>query len=375
MKKRLILWSAAGTCLAVLLAANTYIFAESESSPVQEIRLQTVKVTEKPLTEVHHFDGIAVADEIIDVYPLFDKEASEWLVKKGDAVTEGDPLVLYSDPELESRLKEAEDALSEEEVKADYYGALKSKLESKISNLDEEKDKVLIEEISAQLSDAELAENISLSRETSLGSTVSNLQEKIQNLSVVSPISGTVQLVEQHSDLSKPIIRIHSSGSLLVKVSLSPTEAAFINEGDEVTWQLSNTNREKATVLRKQMGGTNEIIDVYMQAENATLTEGEPVRVFVNETIKKKTAFLPTSAVITIDQKKYVYTLVDGFLQKREVLTGVVSGRMVEIVKGAAKGEWAAVKPSEAYYHNQRAYNLTVETGKVNENVKEKNKK
>jgi hypothetical protein len=92
----------------------------------------------------------------------------------------------------------------------------------------------------------------------------------------------------------------------------------------------------------------------------------------IYETLKEKTKFVPSSALIKIDTKDYVYVWSDGFLQKRNVKTGEKRAGKVEIVSGAVNGEWAVHKPSEAYYHHQRAINLTNVKPAV---LKEKKKK
>ena len=181
------------------------------------------------------FLGLVVSEHTAEITRDSEKTIAELLVKEGDDVTEGQSLFSYDTEELQLNLdkKALEQAQLESSIQT---------YQEKIRTLERERGTVsgtaklqyTVEIQSAQvdLKEAEL-------KLKSKQDEVKKAQELLDNSTVVSPIAGRVQKINENDTMNqdgKPgaYITIQQSGSYRVKGVLGELQRGSLREGDRV---------------------------------------------------------------------------------------------------------------------------------------------
>ena len=183
----------------------------------------------------NRFLGMVVSEHTAEINRDADKTIAELLVKEGDDVTEGQALFSYDTEELQLNLDKKNLELQQ----------LKSSIETykqKIATLEKERDTVsgtarlqyTVEIQSAQVDQKEAELKLKTKEDE-----VKKAQELLDNPTVVSPITGRVQKINESDTTGsdgKPsaYIVIQQSGSYRVKGVLGELQRGSLKEGDRV---------------------------------------------------------------------------------------------------------------------------------------------
>ena len=183
----------------------------------------------------NRFLGMVVSEHTAEINRDADKTIAELLVKEGDDVTEGQALFSYDTEELQLNLDKKNLELQQ----------LKSSIETykqKIATLEKERDTVsgtarlqyTVEIQSAQVDQKEAELKLKTKEDE-----VKKAQELLDNSTVVSPITGRVQKINESDTTGsdgKPAayIVIQQSGSYRVKGVLGELQRGSLKEGDRV---------------------------------------------------------------------------------------------------------------------------------------------
>ena len=183
----------------------------------------------------NRFLGMVVSEHTAEINRDADKTIAELLVKEGDDVTEGQALFSYDTEELQLNLDKKKLELQQ----------LKSSIETykqKIATLEKERDTVsgtarlqyTVEIQSAQVDQKEAELKLKTKEDE-----VKKAQELLDNSTVVSPITGRVQKINESDTTGsdgKPAayIVIQQSGSYRVKGVLGELQRGSLKEGDRV---------------------------------------------------------------------------------------------------------------------------------------------
>ena len=183
----------------------------------------------------NRFLGMVVSEHTAEINRDADKTIAELLVKEGDDVTEGQALFSYDTEELQLNLDKKNLELQQ----------LKSSIETykqKIATLEKERDTVsgtarlqyTVEIQSAQVDQKEAELKLKTKEDE-----VKKAQELLDNSTVVSPITGRVQKINESDTTGsdgKPAayIVIQQSGSYRVKGVLNELQRGAIMEGDRI---------------------------------------------------------------------------------------------------------------------------------------------
>ena len=183
----------------------------------------------------NRFLGMVVSEHTAEINRDADKTIAELLVKEGDDVTEGQALFSYDTEELQLNLDKKNLELQQ----------LKSSIETykqKIATLEKERDTVsgtarlqyTVEIQSAQVDQKEAELKLKTKEDE-----VKKAQELLDNSTVVSPITGRVQKINESDTTGsdgKPsaYIVIQQSGSYRVKGVLGELQRGSLKEGDRV---------------------------------------------------------------------------------------------------------------------------------------------
>ena len=183
----------------------------------------------------NRFLGMVVSEHTAEINRDADKTIAELLVKEGDDVQEGQALFSYDTEELQLNLDKKNLELQQ----------LKSSIETykqKIATLEKERDTVsgtarlqyTVEIQSAQVDQKEAELKLKTKEDE-----VKKAQELLDNSTVVSPITGRVQKINESDTTGsdgKPAayIVIQQSGSYRVKGVLGELQRGSLKEGDRV---------------------------------------------------------------------------------------------------------------------------------------------
>ena len=183
----------------------------------------------------NRFLGMVVSEHTAEINRDADKTIAGLLVKEGDDVTEGQALFSYDTEELQLNLDKKNLELQQ----------LKSSIETykqKIATLEKERDTVsgtarlqyTVEIQSAQVDQKEAELKLKTKEDE-----VKKAQELLDNSTVVSPITGRVQKINENDTTGsdgKPAayIVIQQSGSYRVKGVLGELQRGSLKEGDRV---------------------------------------------------------------------------------------------------------------------------------------------
>ena len=183
----------------------------------------------------NRFLGLVVSEHTAEINRDTDKTIAELMVMEGDDVKEGQPLFRYDTEELRLNLDKKNLELQQLQSSIEIY-------KEKISTLERERNTVsgtarlqyTVEIQSAQVDQKEAELKVKTKLED-----VKKAQELLDNSTVVSPITGRVQKVNEDdvpgSD-GKPAayIIIQQSGSYRVKGVLGELQRGSLKEGDRV---------------------------------------------------------------------------------------------------------------------------------------------
>ena len=180
------------------------------------------------------FAGIVVSENVAEIQKDGEKTIAELLVKEGDDVKEGDPLFSYDTEELQLTLDKQE--LELEQLKASIEN-----FEEQIKQLEKERKNVngsdkLQYTIQIQSTQVDLKE-AQLNQKTK-EAEVQKSRDILENATVVSPVTGRVQAVNENGTDNYgnplPYISIQQSGSYRVKGTLGELQRGGILEGDRI---------------------------------------------------------------------------------------------------------------------------------------------
>ena len=182
-----------------------------------------------------HFLGLVVSEHVSEIKRDSDKAVQELLVKEGDDVKEGQELFSYDTDELQ--LNYDKKCLELEQLKAsiDSYKSQIKQLENERAFVTgSEKLRYTLEIQSTQLDMKEAELKI-----TTKEKEVEQAKELLENSTVVSPVDGRVQDINETGTNSQgepaAYITIQQVGSYRVKGVLGELQRGGIQEGDRVT--------------------------------------------------------------------------------------------------------------------------------------------
>ncbi len=314
------------------------------------------------------FAGVVVSENVTEIPKDADKSVKELLVKEGDNVTEGQSLFSYDTDELQLNL-------DRQKLELDQMYATIQSYRNQIAQLERDRNSVgeasklqyTIEIQSTQLSLKEAELNVKNKEQQ-----VAQAQELLNNSTVVSPVSGRVQSINESgmNSYGEPIayITIQESGSYRIKGVLGELQRGSIAEGsvltirsrtdDTVSWRGTVTlvdydSPSQGTDADRYYGmGADELTSsskypFYVQPENTEgLILGQHVYMEL-ETESEETAGPSISSAFICyndDGSAYVWAESRGKLEKRKVELGEYNmmADLQEITKGLSPDDYIA---------------------------------
>lgn len=396
-KKRLLL--IIGVVIVVLIFG---IFTYLNVSPVtvddefidEEVLVQ--KVTEQTLDETILVTGKIVPEDEQKVYADMEfGEIKQFKVEENSKVKAGDTLFTYDGSQLESEFNAAIRArdMVQNNVKAVEHQISQlakqietmKKIDEDVSELEIEKSQLTLEleNVKAEVGGAQ--------------AEINDLQKQKEALTVKSTIAGTVVKVNKNSERteeghSEPIIHIVSSEPFKVIGTMSEFDTVKIKPEQEViirpkVFKDQEWNGVVESVSQFPTDDGSGEMDMYAGDSNVTmypfkvaitddtkeLRQGFHVSLEVNIGGDEKKVAIPHSSLVDnmmgideedvemmddmsseddnfMDESSYVYVLVDGMLEQRDIEIGNMNDEYVEIKSGVKVGELIVINPNFEMY-------------------------
>jgi HlyD family secretion protein len=361
MKKKIWISISVVVLILVLVGVNVIKALNKENLVVE-----TESVEEREITGNVMVPGtLSLSQEDFIYLDPENGEASEILVKAGDKVDEGTPLLRYENEQLQLekeqntlsiessylRINQIKEQIDDLDDKEDDLEKQVGKEEAK-KQIDAERDQL---EIDLKVADIE-ARQVLLQKET--------LEKKLNQLEVKSEMAGTVLSIDEEAVkgiTQTPILHIGKTDEYVVKGFISEYDSLKIDEKQPVilTSDVIPDKEWKGTVTKVSL--------LPEQTENGMGTEDTavqyPIKVSIDakgiqakpgfklimeiETEKRQVQAIPLEAVKQDGEEYYVFVVKDGKAIRKEVKIGVTSEEFMELKSGLEKGEEVIINPPD----------------------------
>jgi HlyD family secretion protein len=318
------------------------------------------------------FAGIVVSENVAEIRKDGEKTIAELLVKEGDDVREGDALFSYDTEELQLSLDKQLLELEQLKASIENYEAQIKQLEKErksVSGNAKLQYTIQIQSTQVDLKEAEL--NLKTKE-----AEVAKSRDILENATVVSPVTGRVQAVNENGTDNYgnplPYISIQQSGSYRVKGTLGELQRGGIMEGSRLKIS-SRTNEEQfwmgTVTLVDYENPTQQNNNNYyaMSTDEMTTASKYPFYVELENTdglILGQHVYLELAAEEGMssgvpismsflcygeDGSVYVWAENRGKLEKREVTLGEMNDMMgtVDILEGLTEADYIAFPDPE----------------------------
>ncbi len=318
------------------------------------------------------FAGVVVSEHVAEIEKDGEKTISEVLVKEGDDVKEGDPLFSYDTEELQLTLDKQKLEKEQLEASIENFEAQIKQLEKErgwVSGTDKLQYTIQIQSTQVDLKEAQL--NLKTKE-----SEVKQSEEILENATVVSPVNGRVQAVNESGTDNYgnplPYISIQQSGSYRIKGTLGELQRGGIAEGNRIRI-LSRTHEDQTwlgtvTLVDYENPSQENNNNYYISSSDEMTTASKyPFYVELDSTEglimgqhvyleialeEGQSAGIPVDMAFIVyqeDGSAYVWAENRGRLEKRMVTLGQMNDMMgtVEILEGLSMDDYIAFPDAE----------------------------
>jgi cobalt-zinc-cadmium efflux system membrane fusion protein len=348
--------SASATVPSARPANPAQIEVPADSPMLRRIRVEAVGTIEVPTTEVIAPGKIELNPGRVSkvLLPLAGR-ISEVLVRLGDAVREGQPLLAIESPEsnvaeaaylqAEAAVTQARSALTK--AQADYDRAADLFEHNAIA-----KKEVLNAENARAQAKAGLDQSLALDEQASRRLTMLGLKPGAfgQRIEVRSPLAGKVLEIavaagEYRNDTNAPLMTVADLRTVWVSSDVPESYIRFIKVGERVDVELvaypGEVFRARVTRLSDTVDSQTRTVKVFAEMDNSRGRFRTDMfgRIRHTEEVQRLPA-VPAAAVIQDDGRTFVYVeRGPGQFEQREVTLRKRSGDSLPVAAGLRAGE------------------------------------
>ncbi|SDM55937.1 efflux RND transporter periplasmic adaptor subunit [Bacillus sp. OK048] len=391
MKKKILIWVAAIVGILIIASTGSYYFlgktnVKTAGNENVEMGISVQKVSEQELVESILVTGKIVPESEQKVFLEPEKgEINEFKVVENQAVKAGDPLVVYDSSKIDNELNKAvrqKDLLqsrgkTEQNQIADITKRLaeaKKKLGTQAPVTEGVTEELVSQEDVNQLSNEkvqlEMQYESTKSEIASSDDHIKELNVQKKEMTIVSKMDGIIVKVNQNvakteTGASEPIIHIISSQPFKVIGTMSEFDTVKIQQGQQVIIRPKvfkdrewNGTVESISQFPNEGGGGEEFggggggnvtmypFKVTITDDTTELRQGFHVSLEIKAGSSDKKLAIPHPALIDEAGIKFVYILIDGKLERREVQTGVMNDAYIEVTDGVKPEELVVITPT-----------------------------
>jgi cobalt-zinc-cadmium efflux system membrane fusion protein len=187
-------------------------------------------------------------------------------------------------------------------------------------------------------------------------------------VNLVSPIKGFLKTVNvnigKYVSPTDVLFEIVNSDKLFLELTLFEMDADKVASGEKIKFYVNNESEEHEAVITQTGNSinTDKTFRVYATVLSSckNLLPGMYVNAYIEESEKKVTT-LPSEAIVSFDDKEYIFTWEK---EKEEAGNPFTEYRMIEVKKGVSAAGFSEVKLPEGFNINgsrivtKGAYNL-----------------
>lgn len=379
---------------------------------LEEMEVLVQKVTEEELVETMLVTGKIVPENEQKIYAEVENgEIKEFKVEENQKVKEGDTLFIYDETQLQNEINAAVRARDMVNNSSAAIENQITQLAKQIEQMKKDQKKsdgsvegeVITDETIRQF---ELEKNqLQLELENSKAEVanaqaqINELDEAKKALTVTSKISGTIVKVNKNQErtedgIAEPVIHIVSDEPFKVVGTMSEFDAVKMKQEQSVII------RPKVYKDREWKGNVESVseyptddgageMDMYGMESSVTmypfkvaitddtseLRQGFHVSLEVSVGSDEKKVVVPHMAILddvmigfgdeeygmmddmfgsgemdSLEESPYVYVLVDGVLERRDIETGEMNDEFMEVMSGVELGELVVISPYPEMY-------------------------
>lgn len=365
--------------LIIIIAGINIAVMQTKKGTSPAIQFSTAAV--KELSNIKLIAGQIMPKKIESLYADPAKgNISELYVKEGQAVSKGQKLFSYDNPELAIQLKQLEIDKKSTGMKYDQGKTKIASLQKEIQSAkDANASKSILEPLESQLQDLQFQQQTTELEIEKNKLTEEDLQNKLKDLIVYSGTSGVVQIADKDTVQSSaqtagtqsgPIVQIASKDPFIIQGTLTELQKSQIQPNQPITitakavsnkiWKgkISEISQYPSTDVAGQSAaavGAQQTQNISYYNYMATLdsqdglSPGFHVSLQVNLSTKKMLV-IPSSCIIEKGNSRYVYILKKTKLHRQNIVTGIGDGSSTEILNGLKAGDKVVKNPSANVY-------------------------
>jgi len=337
--------------------------SEQEQSAGVAVQVQQVRVQD--ISTENRVSGRVVAENETSVYVSTAAKCTAVYKQAGDEVKAGDKICTL---DLGSTLATYNAAKITYQSAVDSYQTQKGLLDKQVALYEKvyEDTKALFGIGAASQMEVDQAELTLLSTKAQRNTTLSQLEAGMQSYksnveqlslvmenidsegNVIAPADGIVASLSASEggmvSNAMPVAVIRGAGQMKITVSVSEALVPKLNIGDQATVQVSAAGADFTAVIR----GVDKTVNMQTQLYTVTLTVPAEVTglltgMFAQVTFHTNTSVnaivVPTEAILTSNDKQYVFVVEDNTAKYVEVTTGLMGSGVTEITSGLQGGE------------------------------------
>jgi membrane fusion protein, multidrug efflux system len=266
------------------------------------------------------------------------------LVSDGEHVDSGDYLCRISEEGISSKLSELRTDLKEAQANLDkntYFMRNKDRL------IDEGRiDQNQYDNIESEVESNE-------ARVEKLQRSINTAEDRLDNLRIASPSSGTVRELHVAAGLTiqagNPLMKIVSTDPMLATFNLASHEATTVKPGISISIKLpgsGNTETGRITSVGTELNAKNDTFEVKATVPNRAgyLKSGMRAEVEFTSSQKQRFYIIPAEALIRERRRYFVFTVIKGVAHKVQVVPNETKGNRISIARGLREDDIIVVK-------------------------------
>ena len=355
----------------LLISLTIIIFAlmvtACSGGATDSMAVTTAAVANQKIEVVQDVTGVLVPSQTVDVQSKVSGQVTAVNSKVGSKVKKGDILVTLETDTLNIQLDQAkanlQAAIAAKSTAEGQSQQAKINLEAAQNNYQRIKelydvDAVSQSELEAAQDKLSIAEAQYQSAQTASSSqsqasidaaqaTVDNINNQINEATVISPIDGVVTNLNintgEIASAGSVLLTVIDDSSLKLKTTVAQETLPYITPGQEIRLTVDIYPGQEFTGTIDSIGPMAVSTGLYFPLEisipnDGTLQAGLSAHALVNMSSGNGLS-VPTSAVKVDNGQSYVFVIEDNTAVKRTVVTGLENDEQIQILKGLSAGD------------------------------------
>ncbi len=303
--------------LLILVGCQDKEVIKEDNGFLGKRNVKTVNARTGEINEYLKYSGKVEAETVANASPSMSGKIEKLFVKEGDRVKIGDLLVKLDETQLEQTRIQFENAEKN-------YLRMQKLLESDAI------DKKTFDEVQAGYNVIK-----------------SSYDFMLDNIEMKAPISGIVTYLykqegEKFDSMLDPfLIRIVNSSQFKAKLQVSDKDINKLIKGQKAIITVDNSDEEFIGFVSyvspeaEMMSGTFPI-EISLNNDSNLLKHNQFARIDLITQSSSNTIIIPQESVL---KSSYVFVVINGIAEKREVILGIGNEEEIEIMEGIAEGE------------------------------------